>query len=160
LFAIITAATVPWSVLTPCIFLVGALLSRRLGKNVRARQITIRVLAPLFFVSMGLKTDFAANFDWVLVAAVTGIACIGKIAGATVGARLGGLPLREAAAVGMAMNARGAVEMVLASVALEARLIDARMFVALVVMAVCTSAIRWMTRNTPRSTSRARFRPA
>ncbi len=41
----------------------------------------------------------------------------------------------------MAMNARGAVEIVLATVALEANLIDARLFVALVVMAVVTSAI-------------------
>jgi Kef-type K+ transport system membrane component KefB len=69
------------------------------------------------------------------------IASAGKIAGATLGARLGGLPLRQAMAIGMAMNARGAVEMVLASVALEAKLIDTRMFVALVVMAVVTSAV-------------------
>jgi Kef-type K+ transport system membrane component KefB len=41
----------------------------------------------------------------------------------------------------MAMNARGAVEMVLASIALEAKLIDTRMFVALVVMAVVTTVI-------------------
>jgi len=41
----------------------------------------------------------------------------------------------------MAMNARGAVEMVLASVALDANLIDTRLFVALVAMAVVTSAI-------------------
>jgi len=61
--------------------------------------------------------------------------------GATLGARLGGLPLPQAAAVGMAMNARGAVEMVLASVALDANLIDTRLFVALVAMAVVTSAI-------------------
>jgi len=49
--------------------------------------------------------------------------------------------LPQAAAIGMALNARGAVEMVLASVALEAKLIDTRLFVALVTMAVVTSAI-------------------
>ena len=141
LFAIITSATVPWSVLTPCIFLAGALLSRRLEKSARVRQIAIRILAPLFFVSLGLKMNFRSNFDWQLVIVVILIACFGKIAGATLGARLGGVALRPAAAIGMAMNARGAVEMVLASVALEAKLIDARLFVALVVMAVVTSAI-------------------
>jgi len=141
LFAIITAAKVPWSVLTPCIFMAGALLSRRLEKSERARQFVIRVLAPLFFVSIGLKVNFASNFDWQLVTMVIAIACIGKIAGATLGARLARVPLRQATAIGMAMNARGAVEMVLASVALEAKLIDARLFVALVVMAVVTSAI-------------------
>jgi Kef-type K+ transport system membrane component KefB len=105
------------------------------------RQIAIAVLAPLFFVSLGLRVDFIANFNWLLVIVVIVIASAGKIAGATLGARLGGLPIRQAAAVGMAMNARGAVEMVLASIALEAKLIDTRMFVALVVMAVVTTAI-------------------
>jgi Kef-type K+ transport system membrane component KefB len=132
---------VPWSILTPLIFLAGALLSRRLEKSDRARNFVLRVLAPLFFVSLGLKIDFATNFDWLLVAVVIAIACLGKIAGATLGARIGGLPMRQALAVGMAMNARGAVEIVLASVALEAKLIDTRLFVALVVMAVVTSAI-------------------
>jgi Kef-type K+ transport system membrane component KefB len=141
LFAILTAARVPWSILTPLIFLAGALLSRRLEKSDRARNFVLRVLAPLFFVSLGLKIDFATNFDWLLVAVVIAIACLGKIAGATLGARIGGLPMRQALAVGMAMNARGAVEIVLASVALEAKLIDTRLFVALVVMAVVTSAI-------------------
>jgi len=69
------------------------------------------------------------------------IASIGKIAGAMLGARLGGFAPREAAAIAMAMNARGAVEIVLASVALQIKLIDARLFVALVVMAVVTSVI-------------------
>jgi Kef-type K+ transport system membrane component KefB len=105
------------------------------------RQLAIGVLAPLFFVSLGLRVDFIASFDWLLVIVVIVIASAGKIAGATLGARLGGLPLRQAMAIGMAMNARGAVEMVLASVALEAKLIDTRMFVALVVMAVVTSAV-------------------
>ncbi len=159
LFAVVVAslgasATIPWAVLTPGVFAAGALLSRRVGKSDRVRQVAIRVLAPLFFVSLGLGVDFASSFDWPLVIAVNVIAFVGKIAGATFGARLGGLAIRQAAAVGMAMNARGAVEMVLASVALEAKLIDTRMFVALVVMAVVTSAIagpsmRLMLREQP-----------
>ncbi len=117
------------------------------------RQIAIAVLAPLFFVSLGLRVDFIANFDWLPVIVVIVIASAGKIAGATLGARLGGLPIRQAAAIGMAMNARRAVEMVLAAIALEAKLIDTRMFVALVVMAVVTTAIagpsmRMMLRDT------------
>jgi Kef-type K+ transport system membrane component KefB len=59
----------------------------------------------------------------------------------TIGARAGGFATAEAFAIGMAMNARGAVEMVLASVALQVGLIDGRLFVALVTMAVVTSAI-------------------
>src|SRR5438132_3639735 len=141
LFAIVTSARVPWTVFTPCVFAAGALLSRRLEKSERVRQIAIRLLAPLFFVSLGLGVDFVKSFDWRLVISVNVIAFVGKIAGATLGERVASVALRPAAANGMAMNARGAVEMVLASVALEAKLIDARLFVALVVMAVVTSAI-------------------
>src|SRR5438105_3642720 len=141
LFAIIVGPTVPLTTITVTAFLLGALLSRKLAKRERIRQVAISYLAPLFFVSLGLRIDFIANFDWLLVLVVCVIASVGKIAGVTLGARIGGFATVEAAAIGMAMNARGAVEMVLASVALQAQLIDARLFVALVVMAVVTSAI-------------------
>lgn len=97
--------------------------------------------APLYFVSVGLKVDFSAHFDGVLVLVVFLIACLGKIFGGGLGARLGGLPLRESLAVGVALNARGAIEIIMASVALEHRLIGPRVFVALVVMAFATSMI-------------------
>lgn len=141
LFAVIVGSKAPLTTITVVPFLLGAVLSRKLGKQERLRQVAIGVLAPLFFVSLGLRVNFITNFDWLLVAVVVVIAAIGKIAGVTIGARLGGFPMREAAAIGMAMNARGAVEMVLASVALQANIIDTRLFVALVVMAVVTSAV-------------------
>ena len=141
LFVIIVGARVPLATITVAAFLLGALLSRKLPKRERVRQIALRVLAPLFFVSLGLRVNFISSFDWQLVIVVCVIASFGKIAGVMLGARLGGFARPEAAAIAMAMNARGAVEMVLASVALQAGLIDARLFVALVVMAVVTSAI-------------------
>jgi Kef-type K+ transport system membrane component KefB len=97
--------------------------------------------APLYFVSVGLKADFSAHFDGILVLAVFLIACLGKILGGGLGARLGGMPVRESLAVGVALNARGAVEIILASIALEHRLIDPRIFVALVAMAFATSVM-------------------
>jgi Kef-type K+ transport system membrane component KefB len=48
---------------------------------------------------------------------------------------------REAWAVGFGMNARGAMEIVLATVAREHGLVDGRLFVALVTMAVVTSLV-------------------
>jgi len=126
-------------------FLAGVAMARGLDEREPMHEIVhqfaIGVLAPMFFVSLGLRFDFISSFDPLLVVVVILIASVGKIAGATLGARLGGLSLPQAAAVGMAMNARGAVEMVLASVALDANLIDTRLFVALVAMAVVTSAI-------------------
>ncbi len=126
-------------------FLVGVALGQGHEEENHAHEIiyqfAISFFAPLYFVSIGLKADFAANFDLPLVLLVLFIACVGKICGAGLGAWLGGMTLREALAVGFGMNARGAMEMILASVALEYKLIDQRIFVALIVMALVTSML-------------------
>ncbi len=126
-------------------FLVGVALSSGLGPAERESvhdtiyQFAISIFAPLYFVSIGLKVNFVANFDFGLVCVVILIATLGKIGGAGLGAWLGGLAPRAALLVGVGLNARGAIEIILASVALEYRLIDERIFVALVVMALVTS---------------------
>jgi len=104
-------------------------------------QTTVGIFATLYFVSIGLKVNFVANFDLVLVVFVLVIACIGKISGVYLGAKLGGKQPREALLVALGMNARGAVGIVLTTVALEYGLIDQRIFVALVIMALATSVL-------------------
>lgn len=126
-------------------FLVGVALGQGLEEENHAREIiyhfAISFFAPLYFVSIGLKADFAVNFDLRLVLLLLFIACVGKICGAGLGAWAGGMTLRAALAIGFGMNARGAMEMILASVAFEYKLIDQRIFVALVVMALVTSLL-------------------
>jgi len=97
------------------------------------------IFAPLFFVSIGLKVNFAQNFDLLLTLAVLGVAFIGKIIGGGVGARLGGFNIKQSAAIGFGLNARGAMEIILGLLALEAGIINKEMFVALVIMALITS---------------------
>lgn len=97
------------------------------------------IFAPLFFASIGLKVNFVSHFDLVLVLTVLGIACACKLAGGLLGAKWGGMPRRDSWAVGFAMNARGAMEIVLGLLALEAGIIHQRLFVALVIMAIVTS---------------------
>lgn len=112
------------------------------------------LFAPLFFASIGLKADFIADFDLVVVVLIFTIACFGKIVGCGLGARAAGIAVREAWAIGFAMNARGAMEIVLALVAREAGLIGQTTFVGLVVMAVATSMLSgpMITRLFPRQT--------
>jgi Kef-type K+ transport system membrane component KefB len=95
--------------------------------------------APVFFASIGLKTNFLTNFDARLVLVVLLIACMCKLAGGVLGARWGGMPANKAWAVGFAMNSRGAMEIILGILALEAGIIGQKMFVALVLMAIVTS---------------------
>ena len=97
------------------------------------------IFAPLFFASIGLKVNFVSHFDLVLVLTVLLIACACKLAGGVLGAKWGGMPKRDSWAVGFAMNARGAMEIVLGLLALEAGIIHQRLFVALVIMAIVTS---------------------
>lgn len=99
------------------------------------------IFAPLFFAAVGLRVNFATNFDLLLTITVTGIACLGKLLGCTLGARIAGYPIREALAVGFAMNARGAMEIILALLALQNGLIGERTFVSLVIMALVTSML-------------------
>lgn len=124
-------------------FLLGIALgdSPHLRRRTRStiEQFVGSVFAPIFFASIGLKADFAAHFDLGLVIAVLVIASAGKIFGCWFAARLAGFRSREAWAVGFGMNARGAMEIVLGLLALEAGVISERLFVALVVMALVTS---------------------
>jgi Kef-type K+ transport system membrane component KefB/mannitol/fructose-specific phosphotransferase system IIA component (Ntr-type) len=117
--------------------------SSHLRKRTRdhIHQIVTNVFAPLFFVSIGLRARFIHNLSISLVAILFALACLGKILGVLWGARLGGLDRRTGWVVALAMNARGAMEIILGILALQSGLIRDRMFVALVLVALLTSLI-------------------
>jgi mannitol/fructose-specific phosphotransferase system IIA component (Ntr-type) len=141
-------------------FLVGVAIGDSPHLRERTRTIILQfisfVFAPLFFASIGLGVNFVHNFDLPLVLTVLTIACVGKLVGCYYGARLVNIDRREALAVGFAMNARGAMEIILGLLALQYGVIEEPMFVALVVMALLTSMasgplIQWILRlRTPR----------
>jgi Kef-type K+ transport system membrane component KefB len=126
-------------------FIVGIAFGDSVHLQEREREIihqfVTNVFAPLFFVSIGFKVNFIENFDLPLVLLVLFLAVGCKVFGATLGGYLGGLTKRESLAVGFGLNARGAMEIILGTLALNAGLIDSKMFVALVVMALLTSMI-------------------
>jgi Kef-type K+ transport system membrane component KefB len=102
-------------------------------------QFVTNFFAPLFFVSIGLKVNFIEHFDLAVVTVILLLAFAGKVAGAGIGARLGGMSGRHALAVGFGLNARGAMEIILGSLAYEAGLINNTVFVAIIIMALVTS---------------------
>jgi Kef-type K+ transport system membrane component KefB/mannitol/fructose-specific phosphotransferase system IIA component (Ntr-type) len=126
-------------------FLVGVALGDSSHLRERTR-VTIdhfinSVFTPLFFASLGLRVDFIAHFDPLLVVSVFVIATVCKLAGGVLGARWGGMSKRESWAVGFALNSRGAMEIILGLLALEAGLIEQPLFVALVIVAIGTSML-------------------
>jgi Kef-type K+ transport system membrane component KefB len=95
--------------------------------------------SPLYFVAVGLQINFLKHFDFTLALIVIGVASLGKILGVFIGAKISKLDTQESLAVGFGMNARGAVGIILATSAYQVRLIDEKIFVALVVMAMITT---------------------
>lgn len=140
-------------------FIVGVALGDSEHMSERAKEIIHQfinnIFAPLFFVSIGLKVNFLANFDWQLTLVIIVIAFAGKIIGSGWGTRLGGFTWRESLAAAFGMNARGAMEIILGLVALENGLINEKVFVSLVIMALVTSMssgplMKWMLRIKPK----------
>ncbi len=101
-------------------------------------QFVVYIIAPLFFASVGLRVNFVTNFDLSIVALIVGIACVAKIVGAWLGARMSGMQKNESLAIAFGMNARGSQEIVLGTVALQAKIIDEKIFVGLVIMTMVT----------------------
>jgi Kef-type K+ transport system membrane component KefB/mannitol/fructose-specific phosphotransferase system IIA component (Ntr-type) len=126
-------------------FVVGVVVGDTPQLKERTRVIVhdfvTNIFAPVFFASLGLRADFVRAFDLRLCVLVFAIATAAKVIGCTLGTRAGGLRWRPAAAVGFGLNARGAMEIILALLALDAGLLKEQVFVALVVMALMTSLV-------------------
>ena len=95
--------------------------------------------APIFFASIGLRVDAFSHFDLYLAIIVFISASLAKVLSVALGARWSKLPSKQMWALAFGMNARGAMEIVLAVIALEAGIIAKPLFVALVVMALLTT---------------------
>lgn len=117
----------------------------------KTSAMTYGFLAPIFFASIGLHLDISALFNVpIFVLCLVLVAFAGKFFGAGLAAYWIGLSKREAAAVGAGMSARGAVELVIADIALKAGLFDnlvvttpvvENIFSAVVIMAVVTTVV-------------------
>lgn len=134
-------------------FLVGVAIGDSVHMSDKAKEViylfVTNIFAPLFFVSIGLKVNFLQHFDIGLVIIILCLAYVGKVLGAYLAALLGGFTHRDSLAVGFGLNARGAMEIILALQALQAGIIREPLFVALVIMALVTSItagplMRWI----------------
>ena len=139
-------------------FVAGLVIGRspRLRKSSieQIEGLLVALFAPIFFAYAGLKVDLAHGFELGTTIAVIAVACAGKLVGASAGAYWGGLGFWESLAIGSGMNARGAMELVVALIGLSLGILSAPMYAAIVMVAIFTSAIagpllRWTTRHIP-----------
>lgn len=100
-------------------------------------------LAPIFFAGIGLEFQFSSITEWGLLFAIIGVSFLSKIVGGYIGGRFAGLRHRKALTLGIGLNARGIMELVIANIAYREGLIGVQIFSILVIMGVFT------TLNTP-----------
>jgi Kef-type K+ transport system membrane component KefB len=148
-------------------FMAGAMLSDqpefRVAIKQRLNDLVAAFFLPLFFTYTGLRTDIgqmSGGLVWGLCALITITAAVGKFGGCTAAARLTGLPWREASIVGVMMNARGLIELIVINLGYDLGIIPKPVFFMLVFMAVVTTymtapILRWLL---PRSEASEAYR--
>ena len=98
-------------------------------------------LAPIFFATAGLRVDLGLlkgdAFVWALI--VIAVAIVAKFVGAYIGGRLAGQSSRAAAALGAGLNARGALEIVIASVGLSLGVFTETAYTVIIIVPLVTS---------------------
>ena len=118
----------------------------------RIEDLVGTLMLPLFFTFSGLRTELGllgSAEDWLLCALVTALACLGKLGGSVLAARLTGFGWRQSSAIGVLMNTRGLVELVVLNIGYDLGLVSKTLFTMLVIMALVTTfmtspLLRWI----------------
>jgi Kef-type K+ transport system membrane component KefB len=108
----------------------------------RIESITLVLFLPIFFAYTGLRTSVGllnSQEMWWLCGLVLAAAVAGKLAGSAVAARIAGMEWRDAAALGVLMNTRGLMELVILNIGLNLGIISPALFSMMVIMALVTT---------------------
>lgn len=127
-------------------FLVGAVSPKSEGFVhaivERFEDVMIVLLLPLFFAFTGLRTEVAlidGATGWLVCALVLAVAVVGKVGGSMLAARAVSMPWRDAATLGVLLNTRGLMELVILNVGLDIGVISRELFAMMVLMALATT---------------------
>jgi len=127
-------------------FLFGAMLPRAhdfvRDLTEKLEDVTVVFFLPLFFAATGLRTSIGlvSGADmWLFAGLVLAVAIAGKFGGSAIAARLTGLSWREAGALGILMNTRGLMELVILTIGLDLGVITPALFAMMVLMALVTT---------------------
>lgn len=126
------------------LFLRKEVLEEKVYKKIEDRVfgLSYSFLGPIFFATLAFHLDFSALWDLpMFVFLIFAVAVVGKVVGTGVPAYLCKMKFHEALGVGLAMNSRGAVELIVASIGLQAGIISQEIFSVLVLVAFGTTLI-------------------
>ena len=125
-------------------------LSRELSQKFEA--LIVVLLLPIYFALTGLRSSIfliTGAKMWLYCAVIIVLAVVGKLGGSMFSARLNGMTWRESAAVGILMNTRGLVELVILNIGLDLGILSPALFSIMVLMALVTTLmttplVRWV----------------
>jgi Kef-type K+ transport system membrane component KefB len=127
-------------------FLLGAVMPKGIDFVDHVKQkfesVTVALLLPLFFAYTGLRTNvgsLAGSGMWVYTLLALGVAVAGKAGGCLAAGRLTGMSWRDASALGILMNTRGLMELVILNIGLDIGVISPPVFSMMVTMALVTT---------------------
>lgn len=127
-------------------FLAGAVMPKRAdfvhALSAKLEDVTVVLLLPLFFAFTGLRTRIGlveGGEMWMFCALIVITAVAGKFGGSTLAGRATGMRWREAGAVGVLMNTRGLMELVMLNIGLDIGVISPALFAMMVLMALFTT---------------------
>ena len=108
----------------------------------KIESVALALLLPLFFALTGLRTriDLLSGARvWIYTLAIIAVAIVGKYVGATLASRATGTSWRDSTALGVLMNTRGLVELVILNAGLELGILSPQLFTMMVIMALVTT---------------------
>ncbi len=127
-------------------FFMGAIMPRNkyFLKSIveKLHDLTVVLLLPIFFALTGLNTSIGlinGNEMWLFFGIILSVAVIGKLGGSAIAAKFSALSWREAAGLGVLMNTRGLMELIILSIGLELGVISHALFTMMVLMALVTT---------------------
>ena len=132
----------------------------------RLEDLVVVLLLPAFFAFTGLRTQIgllSGLQNWMLCGLIILVASAGKFGGSVLAARITGLGWREGSALGVLMNTRGLMELIVLNIGLELRVISPTLFAMLVIMALVTTfattpILQLITRRQPMESEAAAAR--
>jgi K+:H+ antiporter len=115
-------------------------LSQEVSQKLEA--VVVVLLLPLYFALTGLRSNIflvSGSSLWGYALVIVLLAVIGKLGGSMIAARLNGMSWNESAAVGVLMNTRGLVELVILNIGLDLGILTPTLFSMMVAMALITT---------------------
>ena len=102
------------------------------------------VFLPAFFAFTGMRTQvglLSSPFDWIICAAIIVAATAGKFGGTLFASRVAGMSWTRSTALGILMNTRGLMELIVLNAGLYLGVISPKLFTMMVLMAVVTTVM-------------------